>query len=135
MSWWYLPLLKSPHLLIRELATSSGYNAASIRERIYHSDKSNGILLFTASASSDGSLGGLVRQGDSDNFTSLLKNAVKSSRRCSRDPLCVEDDPATKLEARTQPITRINGSACYACALLPETSCENSNRFKISLSA
>jgi len=40
----------------------------------------------------------------------------------------MEDDPAAKLEAKTQPITRINGSACYACALLPETSCENSNR-------
>lgn len=23
---------------------------------------------------------------------------------------------------------RLNGSACYGCALLPETSCENSNR-------
>ena len=124
----YVLLHTLAHLLIRELSTSSGYNSASIRERIYHSDRTNGILLFTASASSDGSLGGLVRQGNEKEFSSLLKKAIKSSRRCSRDPLCMEDDPATKLEAGTQPITRINGSACYACALLPETSCENSNR-------
>lgn len=25
-------------------------------------------------------------------------------------------------------VARLNGSACYACALLPETSCENANR-------
>lgn len=124
----YVLLHTLAHLLIRELSTLSGYNTASIRERIYHSDTTNGILFYTASTSSDGSLGGLVRQGNIANFTSLLKKAVQSSRRCSRDPLCMEDDPANKLEARTQPITRINGSACYACALLPETSCENSNR-------
>ena len=124
----YVLLHTLAHLLIRELSASAGYGAASIRERIYHSATTNGILLFTASTSSDGSLGGLVRQGESERFTSLLKRAVVSSRRCSRDPLCMEDDPAAKLEAKMLPITRINGSACYACALLPETSCENSNR-------
>ena len=124
----YVLLHTLAHLLIRELSISSGYNTASIRERIYHSDKSNGILLFTASTSSDGSLGGLVRQGDTDNFISLIKKAIKSSSRCSQDPLCMENDPSIRLEARTQPITRINGSACYACSFLPETSCENSNR-------
>ena len=124
----YVLLHTLAHLLIRELSASAGYGAASIRERIYHSNTTNGILLFTASASSDGSLGGLVRHGEPGHFTSLLKKTIVSSRRCSRDPLCMEDDPAAKSEAKMQPITRINGSACYACALLPETSCENSNR-------
>ena len=52
------------HLLIREISLDCGYNAASVRERIY-ADTENGefqagILIYTAAADSDGTLGGLV---------------------------------------------------------------------------
>jgi hypothetical protein len=55
------------HLLIRELALECGYNAASIRERVYAATEGDkpqaGILIYTAAADSDGTLGGLVELG------------------------------------------------------------------------
>mgnify|MGYP003312379211 FL=1 len=115
-------------MLIRELAFSSGYNEASISERIYSGDEYNGILLYTASSSSDGSLGGLVRQGEISNFIPLLNNALKKSLSCSRDPLCKQIDPTDSIEKEKPAYNRLNGSACYGCSLLPETSCEEFNR-------
>ena len=116
------------HLLARELALGSGYSEASVRERLYCGDGYNGMLLYTASPSSDGSLGGLARQGEPGAFWDALRSAVRRSRRCSGDPLCSDDDPALKeRESGMPPVARLNGSACYACALLPETSCENAN--------
>ncbi len=124
----YVLLHTLAHLLIRELAVSAGYDAPSIRERIYRSDMTNGVIIYTASSSSEGSLGGLVKMGTESKFKEVLKSAIHHSLQCSRDPLCFEDDPVEKKRAGVQAISRINGSACYACALLPETSCENSNR-------
>ena len=116
------------HVLIRGVAAVSGYSEASIRERIYSGGQHSGILLYTATPSSDGSLGGLVRQGKTENFASLLRASVRGSTRCSRDPLCAEDDPGDMARASAPLYTRINASACYGCVLLPETSCENVNR-------
>ncbi len=124
----YLLLHTLSHALIRELSNLSGYNEASIRERIYRGEKYNGILLYTASPSSDGSLGGLVRQSDARKFERLLELSIAKSKHCSRDPLCAEDDPVEKKENNVPVHARLNGSACYGCALLPETSCENINR-------
>ena len=124
----YVLLHTLAHLLIRELSVLVGYDAASIRERIYRSDTTNGVMLYTANSSSEGSLGGLVRMGAASEFQEVLKSVIHRSLQCSRDPLCSEDDPVEKKNAGLQSISRINGSACYACALLPETSCENSNR-------
>ena len=48
------------------MALECGYNAASIRERIYSTNDTlamAGILLYTAAADSDGTLGGLVELG------------------------------------------------------------------------
>ena len=124
----YLLIHTVSHLLARELALGSGYSEASIRERLYCGDGYNGILLYTASPSSDGSLGGLARQGEPGAFWDVLRSAVRRSRLCSGDPLCSDDDPALKEEGGMPVVARLNGSACYACALLPETSCENANR-------
>lgn len=119
----YILLHTLAHVLIRELAYASGYGESSIRERIYHDDQANAILLYTSSNASEGSLGGLVRNAETDEFSSVLRGAISKSRSCSRDPLCVESN------VDSGPInTRLNGSACYACSLLPETSCENFNR-------
>ena len=54
------------HLLIRQLAYDSGYDSSSISERIYASNGSNGmagILLYTASGDSEGTLGGASATG------------------------------------------------------------------------
>ena len=124
----YMLLHTLAHVLIREVAAVSGYSEASIRERIYSGNGYNGVLLYTATPSSDGSLGGLVRQGSTKNFANLIKKSIQKSTRCSRDPFCAED-PVGLSQANTIPLySRVNASACYGCVLLPETSCENVNR-------
>ena len=119
----YILLHTLAHALIRELAYNSGYGESSISERIYSDDSTNAILLYTSSNSSEGSLGGIVRNSKPDDFLMTMKGAINKSRLCSRDPLCME---STIDEGPVH--TRLNGSACYACSLLPETSCENFNR-------
>jgi len=63
----YAMLHTLSHLVIRELALECGYNAASIRERIYADVEGDepqaGILIYSASAYSDCTLGGLVELG------------------------------------------------------------------------
>ena len=123
----YLLLHTLSHALIREVAHLSGYGEASIRERIY-GEGAGGIMLYTANPSADGSLGGLVRQGQAKNFERILRSAIRRSRHCFRDPLCADDDPVEKSRSGVPAHARLNGAACYGCALLPETSCENSNQ-------
>lgn len=106
------------HAATRALASLSGYGEASIRERLYVDDDINGILLYTASPSADGSLGGLARQGDATNFERILRAALLKCETCSRDPLCAESYDGNAADPG------MNGSACYSCSLLPETSCE-----------
>jgi hypothetical protein len=112
------------HLLIRELALECGYNAASIRERIYAStdgDPMAGILIYTAAADSDGTLGGLVQLGKPENLGRLMRQALQRARICSSDPLCSEHDPGKDRS--------IHGAACHACGFVAETSCEKGNRY------
>lgn len=124
----YLLLHTLSHVLIRTVAYFSGYGEASIRERVYSEDDAGGVMLYTANPSADGSLGGLVRQGRADNFERILRSAIERARRCSRDPLCADDDPIEKSRSGVPAHARLNGAACYGCALLPETSCENANQ-------
>ncbi|MGQ0431795.1 MAG: Zn-binding domain-containing protein [Microthrixaceae bacterium] len=63
------------HLLMRQMSLDCGYSSASLRERIYSDDKMAGLLIYTSTPDSDGSLGGLVRQWD----TSLRKERNHSS--------------------------------------------------------
>lgn len=113
------------HLLIRELALECGYNAASIRERIYADTSGDspqaGILIYTAAADSDGTLGGLVDLGKPENLGRLLEQALNRSKVCSSDPLCSEHDPEKDRS--------LHGAACHACSLVAETSCERGNRY------
>ena len=124
----YILLHTLSHVLIRELSFFVGYNEASLAERIYCDDNYNGILIYTSSSSSEGSLGGLVRQGELNNFIPLLNNTLEKSRSCGRDPLCGRTDPNHELEKKKSVYNRLSGSACYSCSLLPETSCEDFNR-------
>ena len=126
----YILLHTFAHLLIREIAHHVGYSEASLRERIYSSggkNPRNGILIYTSSPSSEGSLGGLVRLGDAGTFEEIIRNTVKRSNLCSRDPLCEETDPVALKEKGISSGMHLPGSSCYACTLLPETSCQNHN--------
>lgn len=110
------------HLLIRQLIYSSGYDSSSIRERLYVSDnpldEMFGLLIYTASGDAEGTLGGLVSQGQAGNFEKIIKGAL-NMHICSNDPICHE--------TKRQGVNGLNGAACHSCALLPETSCEHSN--------
>jgi len=119
----YAMLHTLSHLLIRELALECGYNAASIRERIY-ADAENrhaGILIYTAAADSDGTLGGLVDLGRPENLGRLVRQALNRAKVCSSDPLCSEHDPGKDRS--------LHAAACHACSLVAETSCERGNRY------
>ncbi len=111
------------HLIIRELEISSGYPAASLKERIYSSQSENmaGILIYTAVPDTAGSLGGIVESAEPKNFLKLLDGVFKHAQWCSLDPVCTEHDG--------QGPSWLNRAACHACALIPETSCEYSNAF------
>lgn len=121
----YVLLHSLAHVLMRQLALDCGYSESSVRERIYSSTdperKMAGILLYTASADSEGSLGGLVDLGTKERLPNLIYNALENAKRCSSDPLCADHQPDVH--------ATINGAACHACVLAPETSCEAFNRF------
>jgi hypothetical protein len=112
------------HALIRQLSFNCGYNSASLRERLYVDTgdwEMAGLLVFTSSPDADGTLGGLARQGESQNIINTFEDALASLRWCSSDPLCIEG--AHSLSAPT------NGAACHSCLLASETSCEEFNSF------
>lgn len=121
----YVMLHSFAHLLIRELALECGYNAASIRERIYADSDSDspmaGVLLYTAAADSDGTLGGLVELGRRDNLGRIVAQALRRAAVCSSDPLCSEHDPGVDRS--------LHIAACHACTFVAETSCERGNRY------
>lgn len=114
------------HLLIKRLCFNCGYGSSSLRERIYFSNdpetRMNGILIYTSSGDSEGSLGGLVRQGKELNLGKLVRDAIEDSRWCSADPVCSEVG-----QSSGQGPDNINGSACHNCCIVPETSCEEFN--------
>jgi hypothetical protein len=113
------------HALIRRLSYECGYGSSSLRERLYCSEHPShtmsGVLIYTAAGDSEGTMGGLVQQGKPGRFEPLLVGALEDSLWCSSDPLCVE--------SHGQGIDSLNRAACHACCLLPETSCEEGNRF------
>lgn len=117
------------HALIRELSIESGYASASLRERLYVFEPDTeenrpgiaGLLIYTATPDSEGSLGGLVRQGQPDRLAATLLSAIQEASWCSSDPLCIESEG--------QGPDTTNLAACHACMLTSETSCEQFNRY------
>ena len=113
------------HVMIRQLSFECGYSIASLRERIYARELGEGtpmagILIYTAAGDSEGTLGGLVREGDADRFLSSVIEGLLGAEWCSSDPIC--------RESTGQGPGALNLAACHACALLPETSCTMYNR-------
>ncbi|MFE1894989.1 DrmB family protein [Streptomyces yangpuensis] len=107
------------HILINEWSLDGGYPAAALRERLYAEEDMAGVLIYTATSDSAGSLGGIVAQGDPDRLDATLRAALQRARWCSNDPLCMESEASGA--------DGLNLAACHACVLLPETSCENNN--------
>jgi len=113
------------HILINQFSYECGYGSSALRERIYCDSEfpdnaMNGILIYTASGDSEGSLGGLVRQGQPGNLENIVRNSLVTAQWCSFDPVCI-DSPGQGPDS-------CNLAACHGCSLLPETSCEEGNR-------
>lgn len=113
------------HLLIRQLTMECGYSSSALRERLYISESfgnipsMNGVLIYTSTGDSEGSLGGLVRQGKKDRFSMILDGCLENAEWCSNDPLC--------RESSGQGTDSLNLAACHSCVHIPETSCEINN--------
>jgi hypothetical protein len=114
--------------LITEVAIDCGYPASSVRERIYIAPRPGenvsaiGILIYTASAGNQGTLGGLVEV--TRRFAPVLQAALERQRLCSGDPVCADHDPFTAADDRA-----LHGAACHGCLVIAETSCEARNLF------
>jgi len=113
------------HLFMLQLSFECGYSASSLRERIYAAEPESdsgpmaGILIYTADSDSEGSLGGLVRQGRPDRLIPTLLSALEKGTWCSSDPVC--------RELPGQGMNGLNRAACHSCALVSETSCTCNN--------
>ncbi|GAB4277518.1 MAG: DUF1998 domain-containing protein [Oscillatoriaceae cyanobacterium] len=109
------------HMLITAVSLDCGYAASAIKERIYaNTNTGYGILLYTGSSGSEGTLGGLVEVGR--HIEQHLARALELGKLCSNDPVCAQHEPANSQEERF-----LHGSACHGCLLIAETSCERGN--------
>ncbi|MCY4457154.1 MAG: DUF1998 domain-containing protein [Acidimicrobiaceae bacterium] len=117
------------HLLVHQVALDCGYSAASIRERLYCRESGDpegppmaGVLLYTASPDSEGTLGGLVALCEPNRLAGVLRDAVSRAKLCSTDPMCADHRAGEIGDS-------LHNSACHACLFAPETSCEVGNRY------
>ena len=112
------------HLMIRAISHECGYGSSALRERIYIDLDADapmaGVMIYTASGDSEGSLGGIVRQAEPRNLERSIRYSLSEGQWCSSDPVCSE--------TIGQGSDGANLAACHSCALLPETSCEYGNR-------
>lgn len=116
------------HALIREMAMSCGYGAASLTERLYgwsespQREAAAGLLICTTASDSEGTLGGLVALSEPTRLQGLVSSALRRAARCSSDPVCAMRTPS-------DPEDFLHGAACHCCSFASETSCEKANRF------
>lgn len=102
------------HAIMKELEFSCGYPTASLSERLYFSDRMCGVLIYTADGA-EGSMGGLVWQGQPTLIEGIIRKAMQRALNCASDPICWENDD------------QMNYAACFSCAMVSETSCEERN--------
>lgn len=116
------------HVLMNQFIFECGYGTASLRERLYVSNEAaapmGGVLIYTAAGDAEGTMGGLVRMGRPGNLEPVLERAIENARWCSADPVCMELGATGG-----QGPDSCNLAACHNCGLVPETSCEQFNRF------
>jgi hypothetical protein len=124
----YVLLHSLSHALMAEIALDCGYPASSLKERIYSlsglagGPERCGILIYTATAGAQGTLGGLV--GTTPRFANILRSALERAAICSNDPVCADHEPDDRSGDRAT-----HGAACHGCLLIAETSCEMRNLF------
>jgi len=114
------------HVLINQLVFECGYSSAALRERLFVSqgpENMAGLLVYTASGDSEGTMGGLVRMGRPGRLEAVLRAARENAAWCASDPVCMD------IGESGQGPESCNLAACHNCALLPETACEEFNRF------
>jgi len=112
------------HLLGKQIAKECGYQLSSLRERLYVSKEKEmyGVLIYTSTPDSQGSLGGLISQAEPPILEEHIRMVIGSAERCSQDPLCGLSNPSLTKKPW--------GASCHSCLHLPETSCESlMNRF------
>ena len=111
------------HLLMKQLTLECGYSSASLRERLYVDDEDNmsGILIYTGTSDSDGTLGGLQSRGESKTLANTLLSSLETADWCSSDPLCNHGELSSE--------EYYSIASCHGCLLVPETSCELHNRY------
>lgn len=118
------------HLLMNRLTFECGYSTAALRERLYVapadiiSEGMAAVLIYTAAGDSEGTMGGLVRMGTAGHLEGIVRQALEDALWCSADPVCSE----LGRESGQGPDS-LSLAACHNCALVPETACEEFNRF------
>lgn len=110
----FLVLHTFSHILMKELEFSCGYPTASMSERLYFSDRMCGVLIYTTDGA-EGSMGGLVWQGQPELIENIIRKAMQRAMNCASDPICWENED------------QLNYAACFSCAMVSETSCEKRN--------
>lgn len=117
----YMMLHSLSHMLVTAMSLECGYPASSIRERIYAvPNVGYGILLFTGTTDSEGTLGGLIQAGR--RIHEHVRSALTMAELCSNDPVCAQHESTNPHERRF-----LHGAACHGCLLIAETSCEQHN--------
>lgn len=116
------------HLLMNRLVFECGYSSAALRERLFISDNPDapmgGVFIYTADGDAEGTMGGLVRMGKPELLEPVFRRTLEGARWCSADPVCMEMG-----HLYGQGPDACNLAACHNCALMPETACEEFNRF------
>jgi hypothetical protein len=116
------------HLIMNRLTFECGYSSAALRERLYVCDikgaQMAALLIYTADGDAEGTLGGLVRMGKPGYLEPVLQRALEGAQWCSADPVCTEMG-----DRGGQGPESCNLAACHNCALVPETACEEFNKF------
>jgi hypothetical protein len=124
----YLLVHTLAHVLMNQLTFECGYSSAALRERLYVSDEPASplaaVLIYTAAGDAEGTMGGLVRMGGPGYLERVLADAISQARWCAADPVCMEIGSSTG-----QGPDSCNLAACHSCGLVPETACEEFNRF------
>lgn len=124
----YVMLHSLAHALMTEIALECGYPASAIKERIYAIPDPTepakgrfGLLLYTASSGSQGTLGGLIALAP--DMARIVAQALDRLDICSSDPVCADHDPSAVTDERA-----LSGAACHGCLFVAETSCERRNQ-------
>jgi hypothetical protein len=124
----YLLVHTLAHVLMNQLTFECGYSSAALRERLYVSSEPGeelaAMLIYTAAGDAEGTMGGLVRMGSPGYLERVLGEAISHARWCAADPVCMEIGSTTG-----QGPDSCNLAACHSCGLVPETACEEFNRF------